>query len=95
MNGRPIGPCPSCNEMARIKLIPAQIVTKATHPKLIGHRGTYNEIVPRTITWDCTNKECEQSEGKPILADWLEREREKVEEKMRKDLAEFLKDKGE
>ena len=92
MSGRPIGPCPECGKMAIITLIPSRIETKSTHPNHCGNYGTYDEVIARTMTWNCSNKTCDQFIGKPNLAEYRERRNKAANEKMEKELAKYLND---
>jgi hypothetical protein len=67
-------------------------VTRATHPERCGSTDTYEEVTPRTLTWDCTNEECDQSKGKPNLKTWWEKQQEIQRQQLEELLSEQLGD---
>lgn len=60
--------CPECDSWLSLKLIPARVVRRARRPDLCGPgSGSYEEVTPRTVTWDCPNPKCDQRVGFPKI----------------------------
>jgi hypothetical protein len=65
--------CPSCGSSVKIKLVPSTEAVMSTVPDALqiygpgGDHQVHTYRTDRSISWNCTNKKCDQSKETSLL----------------------------